>query len=248
MTKQQLTRLEKLEQFVERLTLGSYIAKAANEGGRIIGDRRLLENGEQILAKAATAYDSAETLLALGEKEIGDPTTMGILAGHVAARDFNAARDVLIDVKERGRVAKAVDAAQQVDTVLGDDDIAGFDANRAMSEISGKFERRLAAIEDRLSQIEARPVAVPTPAPAAATVAKAAATSKTKARPAMTREEVVADLMARIERYVDDPAAVGALSSLIQAGEFDKVRTAVERARTAHETEKVKAERRGFRR
>lgn len=112
MTKQQLSRLEKIEQFVQRLTLGSYIAKAANEGGRILGDRRTLEHGEQLLAKAASAYESAETLVAVGEREIDDATQMGIFAGHVAARDFNAARDVLIDARERGRVAKAVDAAQ----------------------------------------------------------------------------------------------------------------------------------------
>lgn len=243
MTPRELSRLEKLEKFVERLTLGSYLAKAAASGGRVLGDRRVLEQGEQTLAKAAGAYTSAESLMALGEREITDATQMGVFASHLAY-----ARDILIDTRERGRVAKAADAAQQVDTVLGDDDIAGFDAHRTMSEISGKFERRLAAVEDRLSQLEARPVAVPAPAPA--TVAKAAAskTSKTKARPPMTREEVAADLMRRIDAYIDSPTATGQLSSMVEAGEFDKVRAAVERAEVAHETEKVKSERRGFRR
>lgn len=127
MTKQQLTRLERLELFVQRLTLGSHIAKAASEGGRILGSRHLLENGEQVLAKAATAYTDPAALMALGEKHIADPTQMGIFASHVAAGDLNAARDMLIDTKERVRVAKAVEATQQVDDVLSDRQMDTYD-------------------------------------------------------------------------------------------------------------------------
>ena len=246
MSPHEISRLERLEQFVERLTLGSYIAKAASEGTKILGSRHLLEQGEQVLAKAATAYTSAESLLALGEREISDVTQMGVFAGHIAAGDLNAARNVLIDNQERTRFAKAADAAQEVNTVLGDDDLATFDTHRAVSELRAKFgsiEQALTSIEDRLGQLEARPVAVPAPAPSAATVAKA--TSTKKARP-QTREEDAQSLMNDVERYIDDPSAIGALSSLIQAGDFAKARPAIERARQAHETEKIKSERRGF--
>ena len=250
MTPLELSRLERLEQFVQRLTLGSYLAKAASEGGRVLGDRRLLEQGEQTLAKAARAYHSPDSLMALGEREIADPTAMGVFASHIAANDLNAARQVLLSTQERTRVAKAVDAAQEVNTVLGDDDLAGYDSRATVSELTARFgalERTLSSIETLLGQLETRPVAAPAPVPSATTVAKStAANAGKKARLAMTPEQEAQSLMDDVERYIDDPATVGALSSLIQAGKLDQVRPAVERARQSHETDKIRAERRGF--
>lgn len=246
MSPQQLTRLERLEQFVQRLTLGSYIAKAASEGGKILGNRRLLEQGEQVLAKAATAYRDPDALLALGEQHISDPTQMGIFSSHVAAGDLNSARDMLIDTRERGRVAKAVDAADQAyATLAGDKNLDEYDARASVSELTARFgalERTLASIETRLAQLERRPQAgAAAPVQTDALVAKAAGKKRR-----LTPEEDAESLMNDVERYVDDAAAVGALSSLIQAGELDKARPAIERARQAHETERIKAERRGF--
>lgn len=251
MNRQELARLEKLEQFVQRLTLGTYLAKAASEGGRVLGDRRLLEQGEQVLAKAATAYLNADALMKMGEQHISDPTAMGAFEGHLSAGDLNAARDMLVDVKERNRVAKAVDAADQVDTLLGDEDLDAYDARAAASELTAKFaalERTLAALETRLAQIESRPVAAPAPVPATVAKSAGAGSASKKARSVMTPKQEAQSLMADVERYIDDPATTGALSSLIQAGKLEQVRPAVERARQAHETERIRAERRGFKR
>jgi hypothetical protein len=53
MSYQERKRLERLEAFVERLTLGSYIAKAADTGSRIMGQR--LDEGDTELATAVRA-------------------------------------------------------------------------------------------------------------------------------------------------------------------------------------------------
>lgn len=212
MTKAELSRLEKIEQFVRKLTLGSYLAKAANENGRIIGDRRLLENGEQTLAKAAGAYHDPDALMALGERAITDPTQMGIFSSHVAGGDLNAARDMLIDTKERGRVAKAADAAQDVENLLNDRDLDGYDTKAAISKLSARFGALEKNLTYRLELLEQRPqAAAPAPLQTDSTIAKAAGKKRR-----LTPEEDVQALMDDLERYVDDPATVGARSSMIR--------------------------------
>lgn len=63
MSPQERTRLERVEKFVERLTLGSYLAKAADTGGKVIGNRQILEPAEQDLARSVT--DGNDPLAAL---------------------------------------------------------------------------------------------------------------------------------------------------------------------------------------
>lgn len=101
-------------------------------------------------------------------------------------------------------------------------------------------------METRLAQLETRPqAATPAPAPLEndSTIAKAAGRKRL-----LTPEEDAQALMNDLERYVDDASAIGALSSLIQSGKLEAARPAIERARQAHETERIKAERRGFKR
>ena len=85
----ELRRLEKLETFVERLTLGSYLAKAADTGGKVVGqplsagDRDLARAatgtpdltsvGEDVLAKAVSAFSDPTALLAFADRNIGPP-------------------------------------------------------------------------------------------------------------------------------------------------------------------------------
>lgn len=54
MSPHELARLERLETFIDRLKLNSYLAKAAGEGGRVMGDPRASDAAEQRLASAAT--------------------------------------------------------------------------------------------------------------------------------------------------------------------------------------------------
>ena len=306
MSPQELSRLERVEKFISRLTLNSYLAKAADGSGervlsnphtRDAAEQRLasaatyaddlddqdhqlsvlndlrerikqLENlwrvvieptlgnktsspvqqGEAVLAKAAEAYQDADGLMALGEREISDPTQMGIFAGHLAANDLNAARDVLIDVRERGHVAKAADAAQQVDRAFGgglDDDLAGFDSRAATSELTARFssmERLLASLETRLSAIERRPqAAAPVDVDDEQLVAKAAAPKRKR-----TKEETADYLMSQVDAYCDSPTVVGQLSSMIQAGQFKEVRVALTSAKRAHESARLSHERKSW--
>lgn len=129
--------------------------------------------------------------------------------------------------------------------MLGDDDLATFNSHVEISELTARFggvERALASIETRLSQLETRPQ-TPAPAPVQSGAAVAKAAGKKRPQQPQTREQIAADLMRRIDAYIDSPTATGQLSSMVEAGEFDKVRAAVERAEVAHETEKIRQER-----
>ena len=60
MSPQELSRLERVEQFIARLKMGSYIAKAAGSGERVLGDPRVNDAAEQRLASAATNADDLD--------------------------------------------------------------------------------------------------------------------------------------------------------------------------------------------
>ena len=297
MSPQELSRLQRVEKFIERLTLNSYLAKAADTGGKVIGNRALAEPGEQdlaesvtgstgtiaalqrrveqlenlwrviiqptlenktsspvaqgeaVLAKAAEAYQDADSLMSLGEREISDPTTMGIFSSHLAANDLRAARDVLIDVRERGYVAKAADAAQQVDRAFGgglDTDLAGFDNKVATSELTARFasmERLLSSLEARLTQLERRPhAAAPVDVDDEQLVAKAPGAPKRKRTP----QETADFLTSQVDSYFDNPTTVGQLTSMIAAGQYKEVRSAVARAKQAHESARLVNERKSW--
>ena len=258
----ELRRLEKLENFVERLTLGSYLAKAADTGGKVVGqplsagDRNLAraatgtpnltDVGEDILAKAVNAFSDPETLLAYADRNISDATTIGVVSGHLEAGDLPSARATVLEAVQRGQVAKAAEIMQKTTNAL-DDDMAGYDTRAAVSEITariGTFERTLSALEARLTQMERRPQPTlsPTSAPApgpARTVAKASGTVK---RP-QTAIEIADGLMSEIEAYVDNPTTVGALSSMVHAGKFDEVQRLLVGAKRSHEAQKLARER-----
>lgn len=196
-------------------------------------------DGERLLAKAAGAYTTPESLLALGEREISDATEMGVFASHVASGDLTEAQNLLIDARERGRVAKAADAAQAAESAL-DAPLGDFDNRRGLSELTARFasmECTLEALEQRLAQLE-RPRPAP-PVPGERVVVKAPGTKRTKT-------QIADNLLRQIDRYIDSPAAAGALSSLVQQGKFSEVRPVLEQAKQAHETEKVRQERKSW--
>ena len=256
------TRLERVEAFLERLKLNSYVAKAADTGSKIIGqplsagDRNLvlaatgtpdlMTAGEDVLAKAVNAFSDPETLLAFADRNIADPTTIGVVSGHLEAGDLPSARATVLQHVQRDQVAKAAEVMQQTTNAL-DDDMAGYDVRAAVSEITariGTFERTLSALEARLTQMERRPQNVPAPVvpPAQNTIAKATGTVR---RP-QPNEETAEELLSQINAYVDSPSVVGTLSSLVAAGQYQQVRAAIASAKRAHEERKAINERKGF--
>lgn len=261
MTPQQLTRLEKLEQFVQRLTLGSHIAKAASEGGKILGNPHLLEQGEQtlakatvqnataqgesVLAKAVESFKDADALLSYADTITDDPTVVGIISGHLAVGDFASARTTILEIQQRGTVAKA---AENIGDVLGaaEDNLATFDAHRTVSELTARFgsiEQTLSSIEKRLAQVETRPQpAAPVPLENDSTIAKAAG-KKRRLTPAQEKDE----LLHKIDAYVSSPTHVGYLTSQLESGQLDQVRQAVAEAERAHNAERIKQERKTWR-
>jgi hypothetical protein len=243
MTQMQLRRLEKLEAFVERLKLGSYIAKAAGDDGentRVLGNTaRLRDVGEQVLAKAATTYDTPDTLMAAGERAISDPTQMGVFASHLSTGDLAAARKMFGQASDRAAFVKGVDAAEDLlNAPLGD-----FDNRRAASELTARFasvERLLASIEARLDQLERRPQAAPVQ-PGEQVVVKAQGRSAP-----MSRGQRANDLLRRIDAYIDSPSLTGQLSSLVQQGHFDEVENALQHAEAAHDAQRLREERKSW--
>lgn len=171
----------------------------------------------------------------MGEKSITDPTKMGVFARHIESGDLEAARNILLDTKERGRVAKSVDAAAQAEgSLLGDDDLAAFDTRAAASELThrfGEMERLVSSLEARLARLERRPQsASPAPVQTETTVAKAVGSKKRR----MTPAEEKANLLHKIDAYVSSPTRVGVLTSKLEAGELDEVRQAVAEAERSH--------------
>ena len=206
----------------------------------------VVQQGEDVLAKAASAYTDPDSLMSLGEREISDPTTMGIFSSHLAANDLSAARDVLLDIRGRGHVAKAADAAQRVDQVFGgsntESDVAAYDSRAATSELMarfGKLEQLMASLEARLSQLERRPQAAM--GDDGQVMAKAAGPKRKR-----TKEEVEAQLYADLNAYIDSPTVTGQISSMIAGGQYKQVRQVLASAKRAHESEKIAAERRRF--
>jgi hypothetical protein len=243
MSPQESIRLKRLEEFVERLTLNSHIAKAAAADGKeaqLFGNPGLRDVGEQVLAKAATTYDTGDKLMALGEKAIQDPTAMGEFASHISTGNLTEARKMLTQATDRASFAKSVDAAQSLlEEPLGD-----FDNRRATSELTARFgsmERLLASIEARLDALERpRPAA---PMPGEQVVVKAQGRSTP-----MTRGQRADDLLRRIDAYIDSPGVTGQLSSLVQQGRFDEVEPVLERAQQAHDAQRLREERKSWNR
>jgi hypothetical protein len=205
-------------------------------------------DGEALLAKAAGSYDTPETLMVLGDRQFSDPTAMGEFASHVARGDLTAARGMLDSATDRTRFAKAADATQVAQSAL-DEPFTDFKNRQAAGELVARFgelERALASITARLERLERpQPAAVPAQQPSGQTVAKAAGS---RARPTMTRGQRADDLLRRIDAYIDSPSLTGQLSSLVQQGEFDQVEPVLERAEQAHETQRVRQERRSWQR
>lgn len=201
-------------------------------------------DGEKMLAKAAGVYADPTALMALGEREISDATTMGIFSSHIAFGNLTAAQNTLIDVRERSRFAKAADAAQMVESAL-DTPLNDFNNRVGVSELTARFasmERLLASLEARLDQLDRRPQAAPV-VPGERVVVKAANTGKKRR---LTHEEESNHLLSMLDRYVDSPTTAGQISSMIQAGKHAEVRPILERAKAAHETAKIRQERQSW--
>lgn len=246
MSPQQIARLEKLEQFVERLTLNSFVAKAAASDGEdaevFSKAARFRNRGEQILAKAVTALESPDALMALGGRTLKDATQMGEFSSLVALGDLPAARRMLDKVSERSNFAKAVDTAED----MLNEPLSDFSLKRAVSEMTARFghlERTVMAVEARLQALERPQVAPAAMRLGEQQIVKAAAPGKTRRR---TPAEESNRLLSMLDAYVDSPTTAGQVSSLIQAGRLQEAREFLERAKTAHETAKLKAERAGW--
>ena len=254
MTDHEKSRLERLETFVERLKLGSYFAKAADEGRKMVGQplsstdrdltRAAIGQGEATLAKAVSSFNDADSLLAYAARTIDDPTTMGVVSGHLAAGDMLEAKRTVLEAAERGTVAKAAgDMAQVVGAGL-EDDMATYDSRAGMSELTARFgalERMLSSLEARLSQLEGRPqAAAPVDVDDEQLVAKASGGAPKRKR---TPQETADFLTSQVDSYFDNPTTVGQLTSMIAAGQFKAVRSAVARAKQAHESARLVNER-----
>lgn len=200
--------------------------------------------GEAVLAKAVGGFADGDALLAYADRQVSDPTTVGIISGHIAAGDLQSAKEAVLEHVQRGHVAKAAEVMQQATNAL-DDDLAGYDARAAVSEITARFgvmERTISALEGRLTQLERRPQNVPVPVvPQQQTVAKAAGSKRPK-----TQEETAESLLAQIDAYIDSPSIVGQLSSMVAAGKFAEVRRVLSGAKQAHDTQRLIHERKGF--
>ena len=256
MTDHEKSRLERLETFVERLKLGSYFAKAADEGRKMVGQplsstdrdltRAAIGQGEATLAKAVSSFNDADSLLAYAARTIDDPTTMGVVSGHLAAGDMLEAKRTVLEATERTQVAKAAEVMGQAVGAGLEDDMATYDSRAGMSELTARFgalERMLSSLEARLAAIERRPQAA---APVDVDddeqlVAKAAVPKRKR-----TKEETADFLMSQIDAYVDSPNVVGTLSSMVAAGQFKEVKAAVARAKQAHESARLVNERKSW--
>lgn len=118
------TRLERVEAFLERLKLGSYIAKAADTGGKVLGqplsagDRNLAlaatgtpdltSAGEDVLAKAVGAFSDPEALLAFADRTISDPTTIGVVSGYLEAGQVREVQAAVAAAKRAHEAQKLV--------------------------------------------------------------------------------------------------------------------------------------------
>ncbi len=300
MSPQELSRLERVEQFIARLKMGSYIAKAAGSGERVLGDPRAATAAEQRLARAATTaddladedqgvitalrdrleqlenlwrvviaptlsektsspvdrgeatlakavgnFDNPDALLAFADRTISDPTEMGIIAGHISVGDLKSAKTALLELTERNTLAKAPDVMAQVTGAGSDDDLAAYDSRAATSEMIarfGKVEQLLSSLEVRLSQLEARPQAAAPVNDDEQLVAKAPGAPKRKRTP----QETADFLTSQVDSYFDNPTTVGQLTSMIAAGQYKEVRSAVARAKQAHESARLVNERKSW--
>ena len=303
MSPHEQARLERVETFIARLKMGSYIAKAAGSGERVLGDPRVKDaaeqrlasaatyaddlddqdhqlsvlndlrerikqleslwrvviaptlgektsspvaQGESVLAKAVSAFDNADSLMAYADRTLNDPTEMGIIAGHISAGDLKAAKNALLEIGERNTLAKAPDVMSQVVSAGSDDDLAGYDSRAATSEMIarfGKLEQLLSSLEARLSQLEGRPqAAAPVDVDDGEIMAKAVGGKKRKRTPA----EEADYLTAQVDSYFDNPTTVGQLTSMIASGQYKAVRSAVSRAKQAHESARLVNERKGW--
>ena len=253
MTEHEKSRLERLETFVERLKLGSYFAKAADEGKKLVGQplsstdrdltRAAIGRGEGTIAKAVSGFNDAGSLLAYADTVIDDPTVMGIVSGHLSAGDMLEAKRTVLEAAERGTVAKAAEVMAEVAGAGSDADLAAYDSRAATSEMIarfGKIEQLLSSLEARLSALERRSQAAQVD-DNTQLVAKAAAPKGKR-----TPEEEADHLMGQIDAYVDSPNVVGTLSSMVAAGEFKQVRAAVARAKQAHESARLVNERKSW--
>jgi hypothetical protein len=201
-------------------------------------------DGEALLAKAAGSYADPESLMALGEREIGDATTMGAFSSHISTGNLPAAQSLLIDARERGRVAKAADATMTAQDAL-EEPFTDFRNRQAVGELVARFgvmERTLASIESRLERLE-RPQP-PAVQPGAQQIAKAAAPGKRRRTPA----EEQAHLLAMLDAYIDSPTTAGQVSSMIQRGQLVEARQVLETAKRGHEIQRVREERKTWNR
>ena len=249
MTDHEKSRLERLETFVERLKLGSYFAKAADEGRKMVGQplsstdrdltRAAIGKGEDTLAKAVSSFHDPDALLAYADTVISDATTMGVVSSYVSAGDMLNAKKTVLEATERTQVAKAAEVMGQAVGAGLEDDMATYDSRAGMSELTARFgalERMLSSLEARLSQLERRPQAAPVDDEQV--VAKA--TGKRRKRTPVEEAEY---LMAQVDNYVPDATTTGHLSSMIQAGQFREVRAALVGAKRAHEAARLAHER-----
>ncbi len=207
--------------------------------------------GEAVLAKAVGAFDDGDALLAYADRNVSDVTTIGIISGHIAAGDMQSAKRAVLEHVQRGQtVAKADDMAAVVNTLDGD--LASFDSKTAVSELTARFgsmERLLASLDARMAQLEHRPQAAPaTVLPSGQnTVAKAAtATRRPNITDAPPSSQTKAELLSEVSAYIDSPAHVGKLASMIESGQIREVQAAVTSAKRAHEAQRLVQERKSW--
>jgi hypothetical protein len=195
-------------------------------------------DGEVLLAKAAAAFDTPDSLMALAERTIHDPTAMGEFSAHLSTGNVAEARRMLTHATDRASFAKSADAAQS----LLEEPLDDFANKRGLSELTARFgqlERTLANVTARLDQLDRRPPTAPVQ-PGQEVVVKAPNTGKKRRR---TPAEESQELLSMLDRYVDSPSVTGSISSLIQQGRLAEARPILERAKAAHETAKIRAER-----
>lgn len=228
-------RLQKLEQRFDALykEVGALSQRPVPAPTATAQGERVLAKAQQGLQRRATP----EGILEYAMKVLSDPTAIGVVQGHLADNNFAKALDVLEQAEQQNENAELDGTMLGLEKQLGE-----YDAKATVSELTTRFgavERLLASLQQRLGQLESRPQA-PATALGQTTMAKA---PQLRARRSEDEEQ---ELMAMIDAFISSPTQAGQISSLIQAGQTAEARRILEGAQRAHESERVKQERKSW--
>lgn len=123
MTPLEKTRLERVEQFIDRLKMGSFLAKAAGEGGKVIGNRQTLEPGEQDLARSVT--DGNDPLAALQRRVRELESLVRTLMENPAGKPNPVAQGEAVLAKAVSSFHDGESLLAYADTVISDPTVMG---------------------------------------------------------------------------------------------------------------------------